>query len=133
MEVLIGGEVCDFDAEQIFDRACDIVALAHAGRPRHDGLKALGMFFKLAREANRDKDGESRARGRAVYDSAVAFDDAAAFEFLNAAQTGRGREADSGGEVYIADAAIAFEDGQYSGVYIVNFNHLLQDSLFFVA
>lgn len=120
MKCLVAGKAFNLDAQQILDRACYIVALAHFISRCHRLLERFGIFRKMSRQAHHHERSDLSAKPAAIKYSAVAFDKAASLELLNAAQTGRGRKADVICQIRIADSPIPLEAMQYSLVNLVH-------------
>jgi len=109
VKIFIGFQIRDFDAQQIFHIACNIVALPDFRRGKHGAFKGLGIFLKMRREADHNENCHASAELLSVNYGTVAFDDAAALQILHPAQAGGRGQTDSRGEIGIADPSIFFQ------------------------
>src|SRR5688572_13674300 len=81
----------------------------------------------MRRQAHRDIGEEAVAQLCGVDHRAIAFDHPATFEFLHAAQTGRGRQPDTFGEFEVRDSPVTRQFTQYLAANGVDLAHELRD------
>ena len=106
------------------------MAFAHLRRCLHGPFKRPRIFRQVRIKPHHHEDDQSRPELAAIKDSPIAFDPSGPLQFLDAAQTGGWRQADSRGEIGIAQPAIALQLMQYSAINMIYFRQLLLNLCF---
>ena len=116
------GGVAGDKAEDEVAAAADHVALAQFGPVGDRGFELGEHAGGLALQADQGEEGDRPADERGLEDGAVAADDALLLEAADAAQAGRGGNADAAGELDIGHAAVRLQLAQDAAVGSVQFH-----------
>jgi len=124
-EVFIGGDVFGGDFQEEIGVAGDMVAF-HNFLDFHDGVEEIGDgFFAVAEEGDFDEGEGFDADGGGIDEGDEFIDDFILFEFFDAVEGGRGRDADFLGEGGIGDASVGLEDFQYFDVGLIELHGII--------
>ncbi len=109
----VGGQIRRFDPQQIFKRPGNVVAFRDFWRGAHCRLEPFLRFLRVLGQANRHIDDKAAPGLHRVELCPVTFYHAALFQILNPAQTGRGGQADTIGQIQIRYSPVPRQDTQY--------------------
>lgn len=83
VEIFVFPKVANFDTQQVFNTARDVVAFKDLRRGIHRLFESTRIFVKLLRQSDHHKDRDPWRENGPIYDSAIALDHATSLKLLD--------------------------------------------------